>query len=69
MEPIRLKTEGTAAARIGAVESVLRSVPGVLGVHAEPGGGEIKVTGAESVDPETLIEAARNAGFTLTLVG
>jgi hypothetical protein len=70
MQPIRLTIEPTDAPGSPAVlEDALRLVPGVISVHAFPGGTELIVEAAVNVRSDDLIAAARKAGYIAVVAG
>jgi DNA-binding transcriptional MocR family regulator len=70
MQPIRLTIQPTDAPGSPAVlEDALRLVPGVISVHAVPGGMELIVEAAASVRADDLIAAARKAGYIAVVAG
>jgi hypothetical protein len=70
MEPIRLHIESaTAAGAPDTLEDALRMVAGVVGVRLAPGGDDVLVEAAETIDADELIAAALKAGYVVTVAG
>lgn len=70
MDVVRLDISELAGAdNLAAIEAAIRTVPGVLSVHADPAGHAVDVHVAPTVTGDEIVAAVTRAGYVATIAG